>query len=137
MMMKTISDTNYCTKTYINTTYYDKTYINTNYYDRVSVDFLLNTPSKPNYSGYISAAGAINRNNGFYTFTVNKTATGTYQILFDVTASTSNYSVVCTPRVSIATFCTYSGQGSAGFIVYTRDISGTLADYGFSFIVVY
>ena len=114
-----------------------KTYINTNYYTTTAIDSLLNAPSKPNYSGYISAAGAINRNNGYYTFTVNKTATGTYQILFDVTVSHSNYSVVCSPRISSAAFCTYSGQGTAGFMLYTRDINGTLTDYPFSFIIVY
>lgn len=129
--------TNSFDSTFITTNYFDKTVINANYYDKTSVDALLNVPSKPHYGGFISSAVAINGSTGCYTFTVSKLGTGSYQILYDVASGSGNYTVVCNPRVSTASCCTYSSQSATSVTMYTFNRSGTTTDIGFSFIVIY
>ena len=117
--------------------YYDKTYINTNYYDRVSVDLLLNTPARLHYAGFIASTGVINRDNGFYTFSVNKTGTGVYQILFNTAMPNGNYSVCCTVRNSTGGFCSYSNQNTTSVTFYTYTTAAVSNDIGFSSMLTY
>lgn len=119
--------------------YYAKTYINTNCYTTTVVDNLLTTPAKPHYGGFISSAGAINRNSGTYTFAVSKLGTGSYQILYDYALPSSNYNVLCNPRISTTAFVTYSSQGasSMNIYIYTWSTGGTATDIGFSFVIIY
>ena len=127
--------TNYYDKTVSDANYYTKTYINTNYYTTTQIDALLNAPSMPAISGFINSVGTINRDNGRFPFTISKTATGTYNVLFTYVAGTNNYSVSVCLRISTGGMATYSNQTTGGFYVYTFNPSGTLTDIGFSFMV--
>ena len=80
---KTEITTNYYNKTTSDANYYTKTYINSNYYTNTAIDSLINLPARLHYAGFIASTGVINRDNGFYSFSVNKTGTGVYQILFN------------------------------------------------------
>ena len=90
----------------------------------------------PLYAGFISGAGIINRDNGYYTFSIGKGVTGQYAIIFGTTLSTNNYTVLITPRVSSPSFASYSNQATTGFTVFTFNSSGTATDIGFSFSVI-
>ena len=85
------------------------------------------------YAGFINGTGVINRNNGIYSFTVTRPATGVYTVTFSTTVSTSQYNVQATPRVSTPAFVTYSNQTTTSCTFYVFDSNGVAQNYGFSF----
>ena len=89
----------------------------------------------PAVAGYVHPAGTINRDNGMFPFTISKTVTGTYNVLFNNVAGTHNYTVGLSLRNSKGGMTTYSTQTTGGFFLYVFNSSGVSADIGFSFTV--
>ena len=85
------------------------------------------------YAGFINGAGTINRDNGYFTFTLSRPSTGVFTITFSIALSTSQYNVQATPRVSTPAFVTYSNQTTTACTFYVFDSTGTAQNYGFSF----
>ena len=128
---------NYYDKTTSDSNYYTKTYINSNYYTNTAIDSILNAPARLHYAGFIASSGVINRDNGYYSFSVNKTGTGVYQILFNTAMPNGDYSVCCTVRNSTGGFCSYSNQNTTSVTFYTYTTAAVASDIGFSFFLTY
>lgn len=84
------------------------------------------------YAGCTSSAGVINKSSGYYTCTVNKIGMRTYQISYNVSLASGNYTVICNPRVSTASFCTYSIKAQHVYQFVRLIFSATATDIAFS-----